>query len=88
MAFDSKTQALAEKAKIPQKCIDWFLSMDCTDCEGVAMLAAEEKLVDIRIIDVMEGAGIEENLEPFCSLCASTSTSTKLPEAGMHHALI
>ena len=34
--------------------------MDCTDCEGVAMLAAEEKLVDIRIIDVMEGAGVEE----------------------------
>ena len=60
MAFDSKTRALAEKAKIPQKCIDWFLSMDCTDCERVAMLAAEEKLVDIRIIDGMEGAGVEE----------------------------
>ena len=60
MAFDSKTQSLADKAKIPQKCIEWFLSNDCTDCEGVALLAAEEKLVDIRIIDVMEGAGVDE----------------------------
>ena len=40
MAFDSKTQALAEKAKIPQKSIDWFISMDCTDCEGQQVLTA------------------------------------------------
>ena len=59
-AFDTQTAALALKAKLPEKMIAWFLAMDCDTCEGVGLLAAEEKLIDPNILAVMEANGIEE----------------------------
>ena len=59
MAFDSATADLATKAKFPSTAADWFIANDCFTCEDIGLLASDEKLVDVNIIDLMVAKGDE-----------------------------
>ena len=93
MAFDTKTAALATRPR-SRRSASSGSSQRLHHCEGVGLLAAEEKLVDPNIIEVMEGEGVEEvkirgkkvAVRKFWTYCRTVYDADVAPKAVDPHA--
>ena len=62
--LDAIVSNFATAFRVDEKIIQWLVDQGFTDCEDIASLAADEKLVEPKIIDVLVTGGVDAAKSP------------------------